>query len=86
MVLYGLVYIHTDDNECSEHLGIVKHQNDAVLTLIKTAHYENRNGELHQYRLPSDDYNSFDYLVEFVHQHNYIYDYDIYYIYNHLDQ
>jgi len=76
---YMILYINTDDYGLSEIMGYVDDKQSAVDLLIHSAHYENYNGILYQYKRPSEDFNCCFYeLYNHVYTNNYLNDYDRY--------
>lgn len=78
-IFYVLFYIHTDNPEYSEILGIYKTKDKAVSELLERANYrESKEGLLTQYMLPSNDYESFSVLYKKTMEKMELYDEDIY--------
>ena len=62
-IVYVLLYIHTDNPEYSEILGVFNTKDKAVDELLERANYrKNKNGELTQYKEKTEEYESFDIL------------------------
>ena len=76
--VYSLIYDNTDEVKNSEVIGIFRDREVAIKALIKAAHYEERDGQLLQYKKPSNDFQSFDQLTQFVTENSYLEDYDLY--------
>ena len=76
--VYTVVYYNTDEVKNSEVIGVYGDEETAVYALIKAAHYEDRNGELYQYKRKSTDYSSFDELLVLVKKEMCLIDSDIY--------
>jgi hypothetical protein len=60
--VFVVIYYNVDEISNSEVIGIYRDKEDAVNALIKSAHYEDDDGDLLQYRRPCDDYKSFNEL------------------------
>lgn len=78
LVVYILLYIHTDKPEYSEVLGVYDNKDTAVDALLEKANYRDKNGQLTQYMQLTDEYKSFDVLREQVYQTMELCDTDIY--------
>lgn len=79
MSIYVLLYIHTDNPEYSEILGVFNTKDKAVDELLERANYRmNKNGELTQYKQKTDEYESFDILRDKVFASLELQDEDIY--------
>lgn len=77
--VFILLYIHTDKPEYSDILGVFNTKDKAVDELLEKANYrKNKNGELTQYKLKTDEYESFDILRDKVFTSNELQDEDIY--------
>ena len=77
--IYVLLYIHTDNPEYSEILGVFNTKDKAVDELLERANYrKNKNGELTQYKQKTDEYESFDILRDKVFASLELQDEDIY--------
>ena len=76
--VYSVIYYNTDEIENSEVIGVFSNREDAIIALIKAAHYEEKDGQLLQYKKQSSDYNSFEHLKDFVDKNLYLDDYDLY--------
>ena len=78
-IVYVLLYIHTDNPEYSEILGVFNTKDKAVDELLERANYRtNKNGELTQYKQKTDEYESFDILRDKVFASLELQDEDIY--------
>lgn len=78
-IVYVLLYIHTDNPEYSEILGVFNTKDKAVDELLERANYrKNKNGELTQYKEKTDEYESFDILRDQVFTSMELQDEDIY--------
>ena len=78
-IVYVLLYIHTDNPEYSEILGVFNTKDKAVDELLERANYrKNKNGELTQYKQKTDEYESFDILRDKVFASLELQDEDIY--------
>jgi len=78
-ILYILLYIHTDNPEYTEILGVFNTKDKAVDELLERANFrKNKNGELTQYKQQTDEYESFDILRDKVFTSNELQDEDIY--------
>ena len=78
-IVYVLLYIHTDNPEYSEILGVFNTKDKAVDELLERANYrKNKNGELTQYKQKTDEYESFDILRDKVFTSMELQDEDIY--------
>jgi hypothetical protein len=75
---YTVLYINTDELEQSEIIGTYNTLHLAVENMIKAAHYDEFEGELRQYRRPTTDYPSYQYLYNTAMRDLEICDYDIY--------
>lgn len=84
LIVYILLYIHTDKPEYSEILGVYDNKDRAVDALLERANYRNKNGQLTQYMQITDEYKSFDVLRKQVYQTMELCDTDIYRISTHL--
>ena len=76
--LYILWYIHTDEPAFSEILGCYSSKEDAVYALLETANYREKDGQLTQYKEPTDEYPSFEALFNKVMHESELEDVDIY--------
>ena len=78
-IVYVLLYIHTDNPEYSEILGVFNTKDKAVDELLERANYrKNKNGELTQYKEKTEEYESFDILRNKVFTTRELQDEDIY--------
>lgn len=78
-IVYVLLYIHTDNPEYSEILGVFNTKDKAVDELLERANYrKNKNGELTQYKEKTEEYESFDILRNKVFTTMELQDEDIY--------
>ena len=78
-IVYVLLYIHTDNPEYSEILGVFNTKDKAVDELLERANYrKNKNDELTQYKEKTDEYESFDILHDKVFTSMELQDEDIY--------
>lgn len=78
---YTILYINTDQVDYSEVIGIRYSLHEAVLDLLKAAHYDvGEDGTLRQYRRPTSDYRSFEEIYDEVSTRRMLDDYDLYYI------
>jgi len=76
---YVLIYIHTDEPELSEVLGIFKNKEDAVIELLERANYrKDKYGNLTQYMRQTNEYESYDMLLDKVMKEMELRDVDIY--------
>jgi hypothetical protein len=75
---YTVIYINIDEFEYSEVIGTYNDLHHAVEAMITAAHYDEVEGVLRQYRLPSDDYPSYQNLYDIAYENLQIIDYDIY--------
>jgi hypothetical protein len=78
MTGYKVVYYNVDQPDYSEVIGTYVNKDEAVLSLIKAAHYEEKYGRLRQYKRFSNDYDSFQTIVNIVNEKMELVDYDIY--------
>jgi hypothetical protein len=78
MLVYVLIYIHTDKPEFSEVLGIYKEKENAINKLIEKANYREINGKITQYYEDTDDYNSIDEIKQKLYKNMELIDEDIY--------
>ena len=76
--VYSVIYYNTDEIKNSEVIGVFNNREDAIIALIKAAHYEEKDGQLLQYKKKSSDYDSFEDLKEIVDKNLYLEDYDLY--------
>jgi hypothetical protein len=77
-VVYSVLYIQTDNPECSEVLGIFRDREKAIDELLERANYRERDGVLTQYMKPTKEYDSFSKLRETVSNSMELRDVDIY--------
>ena len=77
---YTVIYINTDEVGFSEVIGVYPDLGTAVEALIDAAHYDQVDGVLRQYRIPTDDYPSYDELYNNVYNNLFLEDYDVYLI------
>ena len=78
---YTILYMNTDEVAYSEVIGIHYSLRDAVIGLLKAAHYDvDEDGRLRQYRRLTNEYESFDDLYNMVSRQMMLDDYDMYYI------
>lgn len=77
---YTVIYINTDEVGFSEVIGVYQDLGNAVEALIDAAHYDQVDGVLRQYRIPTDDYPSYDELYNNVYDNLFLEDYDVYLI------
>jgi hypothetical protein len=76
---YVLIYIHTDEPELSEVLGVFKNKKAAAIELLERANYrKNKDGNLTQYMRITDEYESYDMLLDKVMKEMELHDVDIY--------
>jgi hypothetical protein len=78
MLVYVLIYIHTDKPEFSEVLGIYKEKENAINKLIEKANYREIDGILTQYYEKTEDYESIDEIKKLIYNTNELIDEDIY--------
>jgi hypothetical protein len=76
--IYILWYIHTDEPSFSEILGSYLTKDQAVKELLERANYREKNGQLTQYKEPTDEYPSFQALFDKVMHDMELEDVDIY--------
>ncbi len=77
--VYVVLYIHTNEPEHSEVLGVYTTKEKAVAELLELANYrENKSGVLTQYFEPTNDYESFSILRTKVMEEMELHDTDIY--------
>lgn len=76
--VYVLLYIHTDNVEFSEVLGVFNSKNDAINELLERANYREINGMLTQYMEPTTEYDSFSSLKNMIEEKMELHDVDIY--------
>jgi hypothetical protein len=76
--VFVLLYIHTDEPEMSEILGVFNNKDDAVNELLELANYREKDGKLTQYFEPTNEYESFSFLKEKVKNDMILHDEDIY--------
>ena len=75
---FVVIYINVDVPKNSEIIGIYETKDDAIHALIKSAHFENRDGELLQYKRKSNDYKSYKEIYDLVNGKLELEDFDIY--------
>ena len=75
---FVVIYINVDVPKNSEIIGIYETKDDAIHALIKSAHFENRDGELLQYKRKSNDYKSYKEIYDLVNCKLELEDFDIY--------
>ena len=79
MQFYGVLYIHTDNPEQSDILGLFDDYEKAVDELVERANYrENAAGQLTQYLQITNEYDSLESLKTQVRKTNKLVDVDIY--------
>ena len=79
MQFYGVLYIHTDNPEQTDILGLFDDYEKAVDELVERANYrENAAGQLTQYLQITDEYDSLESLKTKVRKTNKLVDVDIY--------
>lgn len=78
MNVFVLLYIHSDDPEHSEVLGVFSNKDDAIKELLERANYRKKDGQLTQYLQPTDEYESFEFLKNKVETEMSLQDHDIY--------
>lgn len=78
MNVFVLLYIHSDDSQLSEVLGVFSNKDDAVKELLERANYREKDGQLTQYLQPTDEYESFEFLKNKVESEMFLQDHDIY--------
>jgi hypothetical protein len=76
--VFVVVYYNVDEVKNSEVIGVYKEKKQAVDALIKAAHYDDKDGVLRQYRMITNDYESFKHLHEKVSNEMELVDFDIY--------
>ena len=76
--VFVVMYYNIDGVIDSEVIGVYKNKKEAVASLIKGAHYDEKDGTLRQYRRSSNDYDSLQHLVDIVTEKMELVDYDIY--------
>ena len=82
--VYVLLYIHTDKPEYSDVLGVYTSKKKAVRELLERANYRERDdGQLTQYMVPTDEYESYGVLFDQVCDTMNLVDVDIYRIVKH---
>lgn len=78
-IVYIVLYIHIDNPEFSEILGVFKDKNDAINELLFRANYrQNKDGQLTQYMVPTSEYPSYEYLRQKVGETMFLSDVDVY--------
>jgi|UniRef100_A0A6C0LW54 hypothetical protein len=78
-VTYVVVYYNVDEPSNSEVVGACKTIKQAIMMMIKAAHYsEGEGGTLRQYLRESDDYESFQHLIDTCVENMTLIDEDIY--------
>lgn len=75
---FTVIYINTDEINFSEVIGTYNTKHEAVESMIKAAHYDEVDGVLRQYRMPTYDYPSYQFLYNQAFENLEICDYDIY--------
>jgi hypothetical protein len=83
MTVYSVLYIHTDESNFCEVLGVFTDKNKAVDELLLRANYREKDGQLTQYFQPTNEYPSFKHLREKVMKEGELFDADIYRISTH---
>lgn len=78
MNVFVLLYIHSDDSQSSEVLGVFSNKDDAVKELLERANYREKDGQLTQYLQRTDEYESFEFLKNKVESEMLLQDHDIY--------
>lgn len=76
--VYCVIYYNIDEIKNSEVIGVFSDKEDAVNSLIKAAHYEERDGDLLQYKRKSNDFSSFNQLKQLVTTTGLLEDHDLY--------
>jgi len=77
-MVYVLTYIHSDNTEYNEVLGVFRTKDKTVCELLERANYREKNGILTQYLEPTQEYPSFKFLKEKVETEMELHDEDIY--------
>lgn len=75
---FVVIYINMDVPLNSEVIGVYETKDDAIHALIKSAHFENRDGELLQYKRKSNEYKSYKEIYDLVNGKLELEDFDIY--------
>ena len=76
--VFVVVYYNTDEVENSEVIGVCDDKESAVSMLIKAAHYDEKDGVLRQYRMITNDYQSYQELYDKAFLEMQITDHDVY--------
>ncbi len=76
--VYILIYIHSDNIEYTEVLGVYTDKSKAINELLERANYREKNGVLTQYMEPTTEYESFSALKALVEKQMELHDDDIY--------
>ena len=76
--MYTVVYINIDEFSFSEVIGTYNTLHLAVVAMIDAAHYDEVEGVLRQYMMPTDDYISYQQLYDTAIHNLEIEDYDVY--------
>ena len=75
---FVVIYYNVDEVSNSEVIGIFNSKQDAVIEMIKAAHYDEKDGVLRQYREQTTDYSSYQELFEIANRDLQLIDYDIF--------
>jgi len=75
---FVVIYINMDVPLNSEVIGVYETKDEAIHALIKSAHFEDRNGQLLQYKRPSSEYKSYTEIYDLVNKSLLLEDFDVY--------
>ena len=75
---FVVVYYNVDEVGYSEVTGIYNTKQEAIIGMIKIAHYDEKDGVLRQYKTPTTDYTSYDELFKVASRDMQLVDYDIF--------
>jgi hypothetical protein len=75
---FVVTYINTDEPVNSEVIGVYETKEMAIVALITAAHFEERDGELLQYKRPTTEYKSYTEIYDLVNENFELDDFDVY--------
>jgi len=75
---FVVIYINVDEPKNSEVIGVYETKDDAIHALISSAHFEERDGKLLQYKRPTTEYKSYTEIYDLVNDNLELKDFDLY--------
>ena len=75
---FVVIYINVDYPINSEVIGVYETKDDAIHALIESAHFEERDGKLLQYKRPTAEYKSYTEIYDLVNDNLELKDFDVY--------